>query len=163
MRGRTAALAWVLGVLAVMLAVLAALLFVRTERAAESAGQAARDEVTRVASEVAVELLTYTPDTVAADQYAAARRLTGEFRDRYGNFTDGVVVPSARAERITSSAVVTASGVSEMDGDEASALVFLTQTTSREGGGEPVATSVGARVDLVRVDGQWLVSEFETS
>lgn len=163
MRGRQAVLAWVLGVLAVMLAVLAALLVVRVDRAADSIGQAAREEVAQIAGETGAALLTYTPDTVAEDLYAAAQRLTGDFRDRFGQFTDTVVVPSARAEGITSTATVDAAGVSELGGDDASALVFLTQVTSSAASPDAVTSSVGARVELHRVEGSWLVSGFEIS
>ncbi|MFF0815754.1 twin-arginine translocation pathway signal [Rhodococcus sp. NPDC003318] len=159
---RSGLLTWLLAALAVVLAGLAALLFVRADRAAEQVSDAARDEVARAAADTAVALLTYTPETVAADQYAAAQRLTGDFRERYGTLTDEILVPTARDRKVTSTASVTGTGVSRLDGDRADALVFLTQVTSTEAAPAPVSVPVGARVGLTRVGDSWLVSGFET-
>lgn len=149
--------------LALILAVATVLLVVRLDRAEERSGPAARADVTRAAEEGAEALLTYTPDTVAADMYAATARLTGDFRDRYGRFTDTVIVPAARAQGISRTASVTESGVSRVDGDSAEALVFLRQEVRTAAQAGPVTESVGARVELTRVDGQWLISGFEVS
>ncbi|EME21172.1 hypothetical protein [Rhodococcus triatomae] len=160
---RLRVLGWSLGAALVLLAVLAAVLFAAVGRAEEPVDPQTRSEVAQAAADASAALLTYTPDTVASDQYAAAERLTGDFRERYGQFTDTVVVPSARADRITSTATVTASGVSAVDGDEAQALVFLTQVTSSNASPEPVTATVGARVDLQLVEGRWLVSGFDVT
>lgn len=156
-------MAWSLGVLAVLLAACAAMLSVTVDDAQARVSAQTRDDVAQAAAETSAALLTYTPDTVAADQYAAGERLTGDFRARYGQFTDTVVVPTSRTNRVTSTATVTATGVSSVDGDDAEALVFLTQVTSTDAAPDPVTTKVGARVDLTRIDGRWLVSDFEPS
>jgi Mce-associated membrane protein len=160
---RNRILCWALGAAVVVLAVVVVVLFTRVGQAEDRVDSRTRDEVAQAAADASVALLTYTPDTVASDQYAAAERLTGDFRERYGRYTDAVVVPSARTDRITSTGTVTAAGVSTVDGDEAEALVFLTQVTSSNASPDPVTAKVGARVDLRLVDGRWLVSGFDVS
>lgn len=163
MRRRTGLRVALLGALAVVLAAIACVLFVAVDRTTDRVSDEAREEVARAAADTAVALLTYTPETVAADQYAAEQRLTGDFRIRYGAWSDTSLVPVARAEQVTSTATVTGTGVSEIDGDSARALVFLTRETGSAATPDPATASVGARVDLTRVDGTWLVSGFETS
>ncbi|GAA4486148.1 hypothetical protein GCM10023094_42030 [Rhodococcus olei] len=163
MRGRPTRLVWLLATLALILAVVAAILFVRVDRADERSGDAARAAVAQAAGEGAAALLTYTPDTVAADMYTATQRLTGDFRDQFGRLTDTVVVPASRAQGITRTATVTGTGVSAVDGDTAEALVFLRQVTRTAAAPDPVGETVGARVQLTRVDGTWLISGFEAS
>lgn len=153
----------VFGVLAVVLAVVGAVLVVRLDRAQDRAGEGTRSEVVRAASEGAAALLTYTPDTVAADMYAATARLTGDFRDYYGRLTDTVIVPTAREQGISRSASVTESGVTTVHGDSAEALVFLRQVTRTTAAPDPVTERVGARVELTRVDGRWLISGLQVT
>ena len=109
----------------------------------------------------AAALLTYTPDSVAADLSAATERLTGEYKDYYGRIVDSVIVPTARDQKISSHATVTGTGVSSFDADSAQVLVFLSQTSTSADRPQPVANTAGAVVELSRVDGDWLISRFD--
>jgi Mce-associated membrane protein len=151
-----------LAVLTVALAALAGALYLTLYRAdARVADGALRAEVGQVAGEGAAALLTYTPETVAADMYAAQQRLTGEFKDYYGRFTDSVIVPAAREKKISTRASVTGTGISSADEDSASVLVFLRQETSSTEQADPVGATRAARVELRKVDGDWLISGFD--
>ncbi|MFD4294230.1 twin-arginine translocation pathway signal [Rhodococcus sp. NPDC058532] len=154
---------WLLAVLAVILAVAAVALYVRLYRADQRTGDAVRAEVAQVAADGAAALLSYTPETVAADMYAATQRLTGDFREYYSRLTDATIVPTARAEKITTTATAVDSGIGSLSADRADALVFLKQVTSTEATPDPVTATVGARVSLTSVDGEWLISGLEIS
>ena len=54
----------------------------------------------RVASEDAIALLSYRPESVERDLGAARERLTGDFKDAYGALTREVVIPGAKEKRI---------------------------------------------------------------
>ncbi|MGW0042806.1 twin-arginine translocation pathway signal [Rhodococcus sp. NPDC003348] len=163
MRGPGYRIVWLLAVLAVVLATVAVLLGIRLYRADERGADGARADVAQTAAEGAAALLTYTPDTVAANLYAAAQRLTGEFRDRFGQMTDAVIAPAAREQGISTSATVTGTGVGTLTDDHADALVFLKQVTTTAAAPDPVSATVGARVELTKVDGVWLISDMEVS
>lgn len=154
---------WLLAVAAVLLLAAAVLLYLRLYRAEQRVDEGVRADVAQTAADVSAALLTYTPDTVAADMYAATQRLTGEFKDRYGRLTDTAIVPSARAQKITTAATVTGAGVTDLTADHADALVFLRQVTTTAAAPEPVTATVGAVVELTRVNGEWLVSDLAMS
>ncbi|MFC9787181.1 twin-arginine translocation pathway signal [Rhodococcus sp. NPDC127528] len=162
MNGRTK-LTVALAVLAVALAALATTLYLTRYRADTAVDDAVRAEVGQVAGDGAAALLTYTPETVAADMYAAQQRLTGGFKDYYGRLTDAVIVPAARDKQITTHATVTGTGVSSVDEDSAVVLVFLKQDTASAAQPAPVGATTTARVELQRIDGDWLISGFDAT
>ncbi|MFE3293038.1 twin-arginine translocation pathway signal [Rhodococcus sp. NPDC059234] len=162
MNGRTKLTA-ALGVLAVALAALAGALYLTQYRPDTRVDDAMRAEVGQVAGAGAAALLSYTPETVAADMYAAQQRLTGGLADYYGRLTDSVIVPAARDKKISTHATVTGTGVSSLDEDSAVVLVFLKQETSSAAQPAPVDATTAARVELQRVDGDWLISGFDAT
>ena len=114
--------------------------------------QAARDDT--------VALLTYHADTVDKDLAAARERLTGEFKDAYGELTRQVVVPGAKDKHISSVAKVNAAASVSATENHAVALVYVDQTVTI-GAGAPTDTQPVVRVTLDKVNGRWLVSRFE--
>lgn len=121
--------------------------------------QVAATESVQAAREITVELLSYQPDTVADTLLAAQSRLTGSFRDSYGQLIQEVVIPGAQEQKIAAIANVTAAASVSASSDRATVLVFVNQT-SIVGTDAPTDTASSVQVALQRVDGQWLVSEF---
>lgn len=126
-----------------------------------SAEARARSESVRVASEDAVALLTYGPDSAEKELGAARERLTGEFKDAYTNLTRQVVIPGAKEKRITAVAKVTAASSVSATENHAVVLLFVNQTVTVGDGGTPTDTQPVIRVTLEKVDGRWLVSRFD--
>ncbi|TQF68739.1 twin-arginine translocation pathway signal [Rhodococcus spelaei] len=162
MNGRTKLTA-ALAVVSVALAVLAGGLYLTRYRADARVDDTVRAEVRQVAGDGAAALLTYTPETVAADMYAAQQRLTGSFRDYYGRLTDTVIVPAARDKKIAAHSTVTGTGLTSVDADSAVVLVFLTQETTSAAQPQRASATVGARVELQKVGDDWLISNFDAS
>lgn len=127
--------------------------------AAEAAS--ARTESVRVASEAAVALLSYRPDTVDKDLNAARDRLTGEFKDQYTALTRQVVIPGSKEKRIAAVAKINAASSVSATANHAVVLLFLNQTVTIGEGGTPTDTQPVIRVTLEKVDGRWLVSKFD--
>jgi len=121
---------------------------------------AAREEAVQAAKDSAVAMLTYKPDTVEEQLTAARERLTGDFRQRYTDLTNNVVIPGAKEKQI--SAVASVPGAAPVSADPAHAVVmlFISQTVT-VGTGVPSDTASSVRVTLDKIDGRWLISQFE--
>ena len=120
----------------------------------------ARAEVTRIAGEDTVALLSYKPDSVDKDLGAARERLTGDFKDAYTTLTREVVIPGAKEKHITAVAKVTAAGPVSATASHAVVLLFVNQTVTI-GDGAPTDTQPVIRTTLDKVNGHWLVSRFD--
>lgn len=120
----------------------------------------ARAESVQAARDDAVILLTYHADSVDKDLAAAGERLTGEFKDAYGELTRQVVVPGAKEKHISSVAKANAAALISGTANHAVALVYVDQTVTI-GAGAPTDTQPVVRVTLDKVNGRWLVSRFD--
>jgi Mce-associated membrane protein len=121
----------------------------------------ARTESMRVASEDAVALLSYTPESADKDLNAARERLTGEFKDAYTALTRQVVIPGAKEKRIAAVAKVNAAASVSATASHAVVLLYVNQTVTVGDGGTPTDTQPVVRVTMEKVDGRWLVSHFD--
>ncbi|SEK78399.1 hypothetical protein [Rhodococcus maanshanensis] len=144
-----------------VLAALAGFLYFAEYRPDQRVDDRARAEAQQAAADGAKALLTYTPETVFTDMAAARELLTGEFKDYHDRLAQRVIVPAATDKKITATATVTATGLTSMTDDSAEVLVFLDQSTTTAEQQAPVDTRVGAEVGLRKVDGRWLISEFD--
>lgn len=114
----------------------------------------------RAASDAAVAMLSYHPDTVQNDLDAAKNRMTGAFRDSYSSLVDDVVAPAAIQKMITAQASVPASASVSATANHAVVLVFVNQSVTL-GTQPPTSTNSCVRVTLDRIDGRWLISGFD--
>jgi len=121
--------------------------------------QVARVESVRAATDGAVALLTYGPDTVGKDVGAARERLTGKFKDFYTLFTRQNVIPNAREKHVSSVVTVPAAAIVRVTTDHAVVMVFVNQTFLSERD-PPTSTASDVRVTLEKVGRRWLISEF---
>jgi Mce-associated membrane protein len=122
--------------------------------------EAAAQQVIKAASEGAVALLSYSPDSLNRDFANAEARVTDDFLDYYKRFTEQVVAPTAQRGLTTKARVVKAA-VSELHPDSAVVLVFVDQTTASRDKPEPVKTGSSVQVALRKVNGSWLISKFD--
>ncbi|QLL10323.1 hypothetical protein H0P51_18290 [Mycobacterium vicinigordonae] len=121
----------------------------------------ARAESVRVASDDAVALLSYSPESAEKELGAARERLTGDFKDAYTSLTRQVVIPGAKQKHITAVAKVTAASSVSATQNHAVVLLFANQTVIVGDGGTPTDTQPVIRVTLDKVGGRWLVSRFD--
>jgi len=122
--------------------------------------QTAAEQSVRVASESTVAILSYKPETVDQDLKAAAERLTGGFRQQYLQLVKDVVAPGAKQQHISAVATVPAAASVSATGKHAVVLVFADQTTTI-GNDAPTQSTSSVRVALDKVDGRWLISQFD--
>jgi Mce-associated membrane protein len=150
----------VLGVLTAVAVGLAAYFVTQAQRTADY--REALDRAPAAAESAASAVLSYDHETLEADRDAAAKFLTEEYRSDYVETFDKLVVESATETRATVEAEVLASsamvGGSERDPDRVPVLLFVNQTTTNTAGsGEPSVALNRVRLDMVNVDGTWLV------
>ena len=122
--------------------------------------QAAAQQSVGAASDSTVAILSYKPETVDRDLKAAADRLTGGFRQQYLQLVNDVVAPGAKQQHITAVATVPAAASVSATGNHAVVLVFVDQTTTI-GNDAPTQSTSSVRVTLDKVDGRWLISQFD--
>jgi Mce-associated membrane protein len=122
--------------------------------------RAAADASVQAASESTVAILSYKPETVDHDLKAAADRLAEPFRQQYTQLVNDVVAPGSKQQHITALATVPAAASVSATGKQAVVLVFVDQTTTI-GNDAPTQSTSSVRVSLEKVDGRWLISQFD--
>jgi Mce-associated membrane protein len=122
--------------------------------------RAAAEASVRAASDSTIAILSYKPETVDRDLKAAADRLAEPFRQQYTQLVNDVVAPGAKQQHITAVATVPAAASVSATGKHAVVLVFVDQTTTI-GNDAPTQSTSTVRVNLEKVDGRWLISQFD--
>lgn len=120
----------------------------------------ARAESVHAATEATIALLSYRPDTVQKDLEAARGRLTGTFLNAYTQLTHDVVIPGAKQKQISAVATVPGAASLSASADHAVVLLFVNQTIT-VGQDAPTSTASNVRVTLDKIDGRWLISQFD--
>ena len=122
--------------------------------------RAAAEASVRAASDSTIAILSYKPETVDRDLKAAADRLAEPFRQQYTQLVNDVVAPGAKQQHITAVATVPAAASVLATGKHAVVLVFVDQVTTI-GNDAPTQSTSSVRVNLEKVDGRWLISQFD--
>lgn len=122
---------------------------------------AAAQQVVTAASDGAVALLSYSPDTLDHDFANARSRLTDNYLTYYRQFADQVVGPAAQRGRVTTTASVVRAAVAELHPNSAVVLVLVKQKTASKQKPEPIVTSSSIRVTLTKVNSSWLIERFD--
>jgi Mce-associated membrane protein len=122
--------------------------------------RAAAEQSIRAASDSTIAILSYKPETVDQELKAAADRLAEPFRQQYTQLVNDVVAPGAKQQHISAVATVPAAASVWATGKQAVVLVFVDQTTTI-GTDAPTQSTSSVRVSLDKVDGRWLISQFD--
>jgi len=117
-------------------------------------------EATKAATGGTIALLSYRPDSVEKDLDAARNRLTGPFLSAYTKLTHDVVIPGSKQKQISAVATVPAAATKSATAGHAVVLLFVDQTVI-VGKDAPTSTASSVRVTLDKVDGRWLISQFD--
>ena len=122
--------------------------------------RAAAEQSIRAASDSTIAILSYKPETVDQELKAAADRLAEPFRQQYSQLVNDVVAPGAKQQHISAVATVPAAASVWATGKQAVVLVFVDQTTTI-GTDAPTQSTSSVRVSLAKVDGRWLITQFD--
>lgn len=122
---------------------------------------AATRQAVTAASDGAVALLSYSPDTLTRDLNNAKSRVTDNYLTYYLQFAEKIVGKSAMEGQVTTTATVVKAAASEMHPNSAVVLVFLKLKTTSKDKPAPVMTSNSLKVGLTKVNGTWLIDKFD--
>lgn len=122
---------------------------------------AAVHQVIKAASDGAVALLSYSPDTLTRDFDNAKSRVTDGYLPYYQRFAEKIVGISAQRGLVTTTATVIKAAVAEMHPNSAVVLAFLKLKTMSKDKPDPVVTTSSLKVALTRVNGAWLIDNLE--
>lgn len=120
----------------------------------------AADESVRAASDGAVAMLSYRPDSVDKDLGAARDRLSGALKDSYSSLIRDVVIPGSKQKVISAAASVPAAASVSASPNHAVVLMFINQTIT-VGNDPPTNTASRVRATLDKLNGRWLISSFD--
>ena len=120
----------------------------------------AREQALEVAQDTAEEVLSYDHRRMADDIAEAEAVSTGRLLEQYRDATEGLVEQAEEGSAVVRADVQTAS-VESASQDRVSVLLFVDQTTVREGLAEPLTEQNRIRLTLQRVDGRWLASDLD--
>lgn len=119
---------------------------------------AAADEAGAAAGELVTRLLSYDAASLDADKAGAEAATTGTFHDEYVRLLADRIIPAAREQGATSTAEVSRHAVGAASPDRVVVLLFINQTTTGNHLPAPRIDAGTARVTLNRTDGGWLIS-----
>ncbi|MCP9273354.1 twin-arginine translocation pathway signal [Mycolicibacterium arenosum] len=142
-------------------AALAAWFYFATYQPDQKVDQAVAARVIQSASDGAVALLSYTPETLDEDFTAAKSKLTGEFLNYYTRFTQEIVTPAAKQKSVKTLAVVVRSALSNLEPTKAQVLLFINQQTVSKENPDGSFTASSVKVELTKVGNDWLISSFD--
>jgi Mce-associated membrane protein len=118
-------------------------------------------QAVKAASEGAVALLSYSPDTLDRDISNAKSRVTEHYLAYYQQFAEQIVGPAAQRGRVTTTATVVRAAAAELHPNSAVVLVFVKVKTASKQTPEPILTSSSVRITLTKVNGLWLIEKFD--
>jgi Mce-associated membrane protein len=134
--------------------------YLKWQDATQREDQAAHPQSVQAAVDGTVALLSYRPETVDKDLEAAKSRLTGKFLDAYTSLTRDVVIPGAKQKQISATATVPAAALAAETATHAAVLLFVDQTVI-VGKAAPTNAASSVRVTVDKIDGRWLISQFD--
>jgi Mce-associated membrane protein len=149
------------GLLALALVALVALGLVAYRVRADDRVETAREQALAAAQDHAVTILSYDYRHLGADFAAARKTLTGKFARDYQATTSTVVRPGAEQVHAIVKAEVAAGSVVNATANRVVVLLFVNQTTTSTRLDGPKVDLNRVRLTLVKVNGQWLVSNVD--
>jgi Mce-associated membrane protein len=151
----------VLVVLLLLSGGVAAWLYFKQYRPDKETDASVASAVANAASDGAVALLSYSPDSLDKDFANAKSHLSGDFLSYYNQFTEQIVAPAAKQKSLKTTARVLGAAVQELHPDSAVVLVLVDQSTTSKDNPDPTMASSSVLVSLSRVNGSWLITKFD--
>ena len=105
--------------------------------------------------------MSYSPENLTNDIAKAKSYLTGDFLDYYTRFTDQVFAAAAQQQQVTTTANVERAAVSELEPNSAVVLLFVNKESSSKDKPAPVMKPTTVRATMKKINGSWLIEQFE--
>ncbi len=119
-----------------------------------------RANVVDVATDVVLALTNVSSESTEKDLEEFLAHTTESFREDFEGQSDAFF-GALRKGHVTSTGEVVSAGVAELDSDEATVLLAASGSVQNKRAAEAEPRNYRLRVELSRVDGDWLVSGME--
>jgi Mce-associated membrane protein len=115
----------------------------------------------KAAEDGTIAVLSYSPQSLSDDIANAKSYLSGDFLEYYTHFTDQIFAAAAQQQQVTTTARVERAAVSELRPDSAVVLLFVDKESSSKDKPAPVIKPTTVRATMKKVNGSWLIAQFE--
>ncbi|MDG3011520.1 h domain protein [Rhodococcus sp. D2-41] len=122
----------------------------------------ARTDATSAAKAQAEKMFSYDYGNVEKEMAAASNGLTGDFKKQFDTLVKQQVVPAAKEKQLTVKAIVVGQAPISTTPDSAVVLLFVNQIANGNTGPNASFTPSRIKMDMKKVDGNWLVGGLET-
>ncbi|WP_431236205.1 hypothetical protein ACQ856_29335 (plasmid) [Mycolicibacterium psychrotolerans] len=157
-RRRRIVISGIVPVLALAFAVAAA--FLKYESSTITATDTAAADSVSSAKEIVVQMLSYAPGTAETTLTKASDRMAGTFRQSFLSLVKDVVVPGALQKDVSATATIPAAAVTSAASTRVTLVLYIDQAIA-VGTGPPTTTVSVAEVTLEKLNGGWLLTDFE--
>jgi Mce-associated membrane protein len=155
--------AWLIGALAVLVALTLALTVTLWLQPSEDSVEQATGTARAAAERAVVPLLSYDYQSLDADQRAAHDVITSGYRSRDYDDLFEVIRENAPATQTVVEVEVIASAVVRAGEDRSEILLFVNRPTTNKATTEPVVYKDQVTLTMERVGDEWLVDALSTS
>ena len=111
------------------------------------------------ATEILPDVLSYDFNTVDAHFSDVLPGLGGDLRDQFENVGNEVIIPSAKARQVVTSASVVESSIVSASSDQVTLLFYVNQSTTRTDSTVPRLDGSRVRVAMTEQEGDWVMTE----
>jgi len=153
--------AWLLGALAVLVALLLAAAGYLVTQPSDQAVEDATSDAQGAAERASVAILAYDYRTLDEDQTAAGKLMTSDYRKDYDKLFEVIKDNAADVKPVVTVDVV-ASGIVRSGEDRVQVLVFVNRPTTNAATTEPEVYRDQVRMTMVRSGDDWLVDDMQT-
>lgn len=115
---------------------------------------AATQDALASATQLSADLFTFSYAEVKEHEEKFGRLTTGDFTGEYGKLFNDVVA-QAQAQKLSLTSTVKGAAVRDLRDGRAEVLVFLDQSATRDGAGQPTMTTSMFTATIEKVDGEW--------
>jgi Mce-associated membrane protein len=115
----------------------------------------------KAAEDGTVAVLSYSPQNLTDDIAKAKSYLTGDFLNYYTHFTDQIFAAAAQQQQVSTTASVERAAVSDLHPDSAVVLLFVDKEASSKANPAPVTKPATVRATMKKVNGSWLIAQFD--
>jgi Mce-associated membrane protein len=132
-----------------------------TQASDKTTTQQERDAAVAAAKTEIPQILSYNYKTLNADLARASADTTGQFSGQFGVLASQLIGPNAVKQQTVTQAAVPVAAAVDSNGDEVTVLVFLDQSTTSKAQPKAQVNSGQLRVTMQKVNGRWLVEQFQ--
>jgi Mce-associated membrane protein len=154
---------WLLGGLAVLVAVLVAGVVYFANQPSDTEIEESTRAAQSAAERAIVPVLSYDAKTLDEDQAAAHAQMTSDYREDYDKLFESIKENAPQTGTVVTAEAPFASGIVRSGEDRVEVLLFLNRPTTNKARPEPIVFRDQVTVTMQKVGEDWLIDDLKTS